>query len=383
VRSESQGLICGAFPFTPSLSRGALVLLLLAVSCAKPTTKKEKAPPPEPTDPISRIKKTVANTYDAICTLEPERLDAVVTDQVVGYGFGPVDYVRNKADLIEGARQQLLPFGLHGDTLRVVKSRPRVGLASDEMSAWVWDFPEIEQERGSGKGTRVWLPRVTLHLVYEFRAWRIDGFHISYGFPDADLYAPEAEKTLVAPATLEVDKGPNSDQAVGLARRLLEDITVKVNRVADSDKVLLLGTDPGDVFEGGRAFKDFATPRLAELKKAPFSLKVDGGPVARLAPGGKSAWVLATVQLKLGKGKNEKTLVPFRAFWVFAENGDMLDLVLEHQSLGLKSEQRKPATSDELKAHKERNVEPVDPPDAGTGKTEKESPKARGKPDAG
>ena len=334
---------------------GLWVLLAVAlVDCAKPPkSKAEKKPPPEPTDPVSKIKKVVRQSYDAVCSLEPERLEDLMIDQVVGFGFGPVDYVQNRKALIDEARQQLLPFGLHGDTLTVLKSRPRVGLADDGQSAWVWDFPRIEQERGNGKGSRIWLPRVTMHLVLDGRKWRIDAFHISYGYPDADLYAAEAEKSLVSPATLDLDKGPNSDQAVGLAKRLLEDITVKVDRVADHDEVLLLGTDPGDVFEGGRAFKDFARPKLAELTKAPFSLRMDGGPVARLAPGGKTAWVFATVVLRLGAGKNQKTLVPFRAFWVFADKGGMLDLVLEHQSLALKVEQRRPATADELKALKD------------------------------
>ena len=362
------------------------VLVLVALSCAAKPEKKEKPrPPPEPTDPISRIKRTVAHSYEAVCTLEPEKLEELVSDQVVGYGFGPVDYIQNRNSLIAEARQQLVPFGLHGDTLRVVKSRPRVGLSSDQMSAWVWDLPQIEQERGGDKGTRIWLPRVTMHLVYEFSSWRIDGFHLSFGYPDADLYAPEAERALISPAPLDVNKGPNSDQAVGLARRLIDDITVKVNRVADSDQVLLLGTDPGDVFEGGLAFKNFARPRLAELKKAPFTLKMDGGPVARTT--GKTAWVLATVQLTLGKGKDLKRLTPFRAFWVFAENGEMLDLVLEHQSLGLKPEQRKPGTADEVKANKVLNEKALgDTPDAGSDKTEKTDKKAptnRGNSDAG
>lgn len=348
----------------------AWLLCALAVfACAKPAPRRKvDKRPPEPTDPVSRVKKVVAQSYQAIVTLEPEKLEDLVADQVVGLGFGPQDYVRSRKELIETARQQLMPFGIHGDTLRVVKSRPKVGLASDEQSAWVWDFPRIEQERGNGKPSRTWLPRATFHLVKEHGLWRIDAFHLSFGFPDAELYADGAEKKLVLPADLGVDKGPNSDQAVGLARRLLEDITVKVDRVADRDEVLLLGTDPGDVFEGGRAFKDFARPRLAELKKAPFSLKLDGGPVARLSPGGKTGWVLATVQLKLGAGKAQKTLVPFRAFWVFAEQGDLLDLVLEHQSLGLKPEQLQPATAEALKALKDDPPEPAPgpSPDAGT-----------------
>ena len=342
----------------------ATVLLGAIGLCARaPAPKTEPPPPPEPTDPESRIKKVVRQSYEALTLGEPERLADLVTDDVVAVGLGPQEYVTDKDALIEEVRRQLLPIGLRGETLRVARSRPKVGLAEGGQSAWVWDFPRFVRERKERRPT-TWLPRVTLHLVKQTGLWKVDALHVSFGHPDADLYAPGAEKQLIAPADPGVDKGTGSEQAVGLARRLLDDIAVKVDRVSDQDRVLLLGTDPNDVFEGGKAFKDLARPRLPELKKAPFSLKLYGGPRARLGPGGKTAWVLATVQLTLysgtGKAKKAQPLVPFRTFWVFAEEDGLWNLVLEHQSLGLLPEQRKAARAEDLKE------DPEDSADAGT-----------------
>ena len=72
---------------------------------------------------------------------------------------------------------------------------------------------------------------------------------------------------------------------------MLDDIAVKVERTSDADEVVLIGTDPTDVFEGGAKFKQLARPKLPELKRAAFTLKIEDGPRARLAPDHQSAWV--------------------------------------------------------------------------------------------
>ena len=136
-----------------------------------------------------------------------------------------------------------------------------------------------------------------------------------------------------------MSKGPDSEQLVGLTRRMLDDIGVKIDRISDSEAVALFGTDATDVFEGGKAFKDLARPQLAQLKKAnTFLYKIEGGPRSRVAPGKKTGWVAATVTLR--DAKKGRTLVPFRALWIYAEEKGVWNLVSDHQSLGLKLEQR-------------------------------------------
>ncbi len=92
---------------------------------------------------------------------------------------------------------------------------------------------------------------------------------------------------------------------------------------------------------GGKAFKDLVTPQLAQIKKSnTFVYKIEGGPRAKLAAGSKSGWVAATVTLRVGEGKKARTLVPFRALWIYADEKGVWNLVSDHQSLGLKAEQR-------------------------------------------
>jgi hypothetical protein len=159
------------------------------------------------------------------------------------------------------------------------------------------------------------------------------------------------------------ERRPDSDQLVGLSRRLLDEIQVKVDRLSDKTEVVLIGTSPQELFEGGKATKDLLRPQLAELKKAVFSYKVDGPIRSRLSPSKDTGWVAANVVLKMGKGKKEQTLPPFRVLWIFAEEGGLWNLVSEHQSLALKQELRGPtpeaalAEFEKLDAiRKERNV---------------------------
>ncbi len=135
----------------------------------------------------------------------------------------------------------------------------------------------------------------------------------------------------------------------------------------------LIGTDVADVFEGGAAFKALVKPRLAELKKSNAgTYTIQDGPRSRLAPGGESGWVAANVVLTLKQGKATRKLPPFRALWIFEKEKGVWALVSDHQSLGLKTEQRDPSLRselprlDEMKQRYQHKVRPG-AADAGTG----------------
>lgn len=316
--------------------------LLLALCEKKPPPK----PPPPPPDPKEELKAAVTELYGALEHQEPERLNAVLTADVMAYGLGPKDTFTNRDTLVDAMRTELIPFGLRGDVFKVASSKPVVGLASGEGSGWFYDFVRFEQQR-SEKSSKYWKARVTGHAIREDGKWRIDAVHVSFGYPDADLYAPDAAKKLKSPEAAGADKGPDSEQVIGLTKRMLDDIAVKVERTGDGDDVVLIGTDPGDVFEGGARFKELARPKLPELKKAAFSLKIEDGPRAHVAPDKKSGWVTGVVVLRLGKGAKAQALPPFRALWIFAEDKDVWNLVSEHQSVGLPNDLRKPSGADD------------------------------------
>jgi hypothetical protein len=341
-----------------------LAVILLVAACPKKPPPKPAPPPP---DPKEELKAKISELYASLENLEPERLNEVLTADVMAYGLGPKDTFTNRDALIASMRTELIPFGLRGDTFKRDQSNPKLALAPGEQSGWFYDFARFEHVRGD-KASRFWKVRVTGHAIREEapkleggiatpagegagsakatppkNTWRIDALHVSFGFPDAELYAPDAAKKLKGPESAGAEKAPGSEELIGLTRRMLDDIAVKVDRTSDSAEAVLIGTDPGDLYEGGAKFKELARPKLPELKKAVFTLKIEDGPRARLAPDGKSGWVTGVVVLRLGKPPKQQVLPPFRALWVYAEEKELWNLVSEHQSLGLPNELRKPS----------------------------------------
>lgn len=335
-------------------------LVLLGAVCATPPRPAEppaeSAPPP---DARAQVDAVVRRLYRAIEKLEPEKLEDTMIPEVVAIGLGPGDFFNSRPALIEELRQQLVPIGLKGETLAIDHQRPKVAVSADHRSAWFFDRPLVTRER-PGKSLQRYRPRITGHLVFD-QGWRLDALHVSLPVSNDALYAPGSEKRLTAPEDPQVVKGKGTEQLVGLTRRVLDDLKTKVERTNDADTVVLIGTDATEVFEGGAAFKKMARPLVAQAKKSGFSFSIEGGPRAVLAPGGQSGWVLANVAMTYGTPKGPRTLVPFRSLWIFAEEKGLWSLVSEHQSVGLRPEQRETALPLEL---------PVEAPDAGRPKSD-------------
>jgi hypothetical protein len=317
----------------------ALIFLVVLAACAKKAAPAK--PPPPPPDPKQELKATIKAMYTALEEHELDRLNEVLTAEVLVYGLGPKDTFTSRDTLVESVRNELIPCGLRGDVFKVRSSSPKVGLAAGEQSGWFYDFPSFEQVRQE-KASKLWKVRVTGHAVRDQGRWRFDAVHVSFGFPDAQLYAADAPKKLKPPEPAGASKGPDTDGMVAFSRKMLDDIAVKIDRTSDADEVVLIGTDPTDVFEGGAKFKALAHQKLPELRRAAFALKLEDGPRARVAPDLQTGWVSGTVVLKLGRGAKVQTLPAFRALWIFVHEKSGGMLVSEHQSLGLTDEQRRP-----------------------------------------
>lgn len=324
-----------------------LLVVLVLCGCPKAPPPKKVAPPPPP-DPKAEVRELVKTVYSTLETGDPDPIKTLIAPDVMAYGLGPSDTFAQRDPLINFARQELLSISLESEVLRIRSGRVDVGVALGEQSAWFWDLPRVEYEK-KGK-TTTWLARVTGHAVKLDGQWSIDAVHVSLGVPDEKIYAPDAAKKYLPPADVLAERGKDSDELVGLARRILDDVVVKVDRTSERSEVVLLGTGPGELFEGGKAFKDLVKPKLNEIKKAVFSYKVDGPIRSRLAPGQGTGWVAANVVLRLGAGKKQQVLPPFRVLWVFAEEKGLWNLVSEHQSLALKQELRSPADDEAIKA---------------------------------
>ncbi|MER2559765.1 MAG: nuclear transport factor 2 family protein [Myxococcaceae bacterium] len=324
-----------------------LLVVLVLCACPKAPPPKKAAPPPPP-DPKAEVRELVKTVYSTLETGDPDPIKPLIAPDVMAYGLGPSDTFAQRDPLINFARQELLSISLESEVLRIRSGRVDVGLAHGEQSAWFWDLPRVEYEK-KGK-TTTWLARVTGHAVKLDGQWSIDAVHVSLGVPDEKIYAADAARKYLPPADVLAERGKDSDELVGLARRILDDVVVKVDRTSERSEVVLLGTGPGELFEGGKAFKDLVKPKLNEIKKAVFSYKVDGPIRSRLAPGQGTGWVAANVVLRLGAGKKQQVLPPFRVLWVFAEEKGLWNLVSEHQSLALKQELRAPADDEAIKA---------------------------------
>jgi hypothetical protein len=322
-----------------------LVVGLVGCTKAPPPKKVEPAPPP---DPRAEVRDAVRFIYSTLETGDPDPLAGRLAPDVMAYGLAPSDTWAQRDPVINVARQALLAIGLGTATLRIRTGRIDVGVAPDGRSAWFWDVPRVEWET-KARSTK-WVVRVSGHLIKTDERWLVDAVHVSLAVPDEKIFAADAARKYLPPADVLAERGADSDQLVGLSRRVLDDVGVKYERVSERPEVVIIGTGPSEFFENGKKFKELLKPQLAALKKSVFSYKVDGPIRARLSPGGRTGWVAANVVLRQGSGKKTVTAPPFRVLWVFAEENGVWNLVSEHQSLALKDELRTPATDEELAA---------------------------------
>jgi hypothetical protein len=125
---------------------------------------------------------------------------------------------------------------------------------------------------------------------------------------------------------------------------------VKVEHASERPGFVLVGTSPVELFEGGATFKALVRPQLGAIKKGGYTWKLEGPIRVRLAPDHRTGWAAGVLVLRIGSGKKAQVLPPFRALWVFAEEGGVWNMVSEHQSLAVKEDLREPADAEQIKA---------------------------------
>lgn len=329
--------------------RWALVIAVAVLaSCAKAPPPKKVVEAPKPVDPQDAVKRLVADVYEALQAGDVRRFEALFTDDAMVFGLGPSDTFNSRDALIERVRQELLPLGLGGDALAVSHSRTEVGLGDGETSAYFYDLPKVTVTHRGKDST--WLPRITGHAVKDGDRWRIDALHVSLGVSDALLSRPDAHRLMLPPAPVADERGADTEELLGLTRRIVDDLAVKVARASERPGFVLIGTSPVELFEGGKTFKDLVRPSLPAIKKGGYVWKLDGPLRVRLAPDHRTGWAAGVLVLRIGSGKKAQVLPPFRALWVFAEEQGVWNLVSEHQSLAVKEDLREAAGDEELAA---------------------------------
>lgn len=322
--------------------------MALFASCVKAPPPKKVVEAPKPATPQHAVKALVSDVYAALEKGEADRLQAFFTADAMVFGLGPSDTFNFRDTLIERARQELLPLGLGGDTIAISDSRTEVGLGNGETSAWFYDLPKVTATHKGEDST--WLPRITGHAVKDGDRWRVDALHVSLAVSDSLLSKPDANRLLLPPSPVADERGADTEELVGLTRRLVDDMAVKVDHASESPGFVLVGTSPVELFEGGKTFKDLVRPSLPAIKKGGYVWRLDGPLRVRLAPDHQTGWAAGVVVLRIGSGKKAQVLPPFRVLWVYADEKGVWNLVSEHQSLGVKEDLREAADDEQLKA---------------------------------
>jgi len=329
----------------------AIALLVLAAACPKAPPKEPKVEPAKPSAHFTGPRGVLQTAYRALEEGDADRIERLLTKDVLAFGLAPSDTFNSREGIVEMVRQSLLPLGLRGQKLTFSESHIVAVIAPGNRSAILYDLPRMEIDRGA-KGVQVWLPRITAHAVLE-EEWRLDAVHVSIGVPEQRLYEPGAERAFLPPGDVTPEVKGDADQLVGLTKRILADMKTRLDRLSDSEDAVQLGTAPGDVYEGGAPFKKLVRPLLRQLKRSGQTQEMKGDVRARIAPGGKTGWVAAQVVMTVGRGRKQVTLPTFRGLWIYAEEGGIWNLMSEHLSLGLKVNQRDPASDETLKARAE------------------------------
>ncbi len=329
--------------------RWALVVVLaLSSSCVRGAPSSSASEAAKPVDPRDQVKALLAATYAALQAGDAEALEPLFTTDAMVFGLEPADTISSRTALIARVRQEVLPIGLSGDVLAVTDSRTEVGLASGGASAWFYDLPKVTvTHRGS---TSTWLPRLTGHAVRDGDRWRIDALHASLAVSDELASRPDAARVIAPPAAVTDERSAGSEELLGLTRRLVEDLGVKVERASEQPGFVLVGTSPVELFEGGKTFKALVKPQLPAIRKGGYAWRLDGPLRVRLAPDKQTGWAAGVIVMRVGAGKKVQVLPPFRTLWVFAEERGVWNLVSEHQSLAVKEALREAADSEQVKA---------------------------------
>lgn len=325
-----------------------LIAVAVLSSCAKAPPPRTVVEAPKRVDPQEAVKALVEEVYEALQAGEADTFERLFMADAMVFGLGPSDTWNFRDTLIERARQELLPLGLGGDTLAIASSRTEVGLGDGETSAWFYDLPKVTVTHKGEDST--WLPRITGHALKDGNRWRIDALHVSLAVSDSLLSKPDANRLLLPPAPVADERGADTEQLVGLTRRMVEDMGVKVEHASERPGFVLVGTSPVELFEGGATFKALVRPQLGAIKKGGYTWKLEGPIRVRLAPDHRTGWAAGVLVLRIGSGKKAQVLPPFRALWVFAEEGGVWNMVSEHQSLAVKEDLREPADAEQIKA---------------------------------
>ncbi|MGB8383469.1 MAG: nuclear transport factor 2 family protein [Dermatophilaceae bacterium] len=264
------------------------------------------------------LRTAVENLLQAWLRADAGGLADAVADDVVAVGIGPHDLFVGRQAVVEAAHER----AARGQAAQLTQPiTVRHGLAVGGRSGWGW---ALAQDVAGPWPAQVL--RASVAVARDHGRWRAVHLHVSFGLANEQLEEYRRVLPPLAPFGDDV-----SADARDLVRLLKASMGVqRLSLIADRPDVVVIGTDPEEVYEGAATYRAAVEPILAQAKELESVMQCEfpGGLRAALTPDRTTGFVAGNVVAAFG----EQSLPPFRLGWVFTRLDDDFRLVCDHHS---------------------------------------------------
>lgn len=217
------------------------------------------------------------------------------------------------------------PLQAPADAAPVEPDLIRVGVAPSGRSGWFWGFPTSTGAASTAASRTVRVSGAVTRGTDD--RWTVAHVYLSHALPNDRL----AEYQSAAPTlTLLPDAvAPGAEPLVDLLHPNMG--VERLDSLPRRDDVVIIGTDPTEVYEGATAYLDAFTPMRAQLEQLQPTMQIDvvGGIRAAVTPDGHTGY-FATHLTSTVAGTQLPT---FRLGWVFSRvDGNAFRLVCDHHA---------------------------------------------------
>jgi hypothetical protein len=237
---------------------------------------------------------------------------------IVAIGTGPDDVFVGREALRAGLDRipPAIPGHVDTGTLSV-----RAGLSAGGRSGWGWALGALSPRAGARR-----FFRLSVATAREQDGWHAVHLHASYGLPNEQV---ADYGRLISPLAPVGDR--IHEDAAGLPPLLKANMGAgRLTVLADRPDVVVIGTDPNEIFEGATAYRETFEPMLPQIEQLEQTMRLEfpGGLTSELTPDGETGFVAGNVIANFG----DDSLPAFRMAWVFTRVDGAFRLVCDHHS---------------------------------------------------
>ncbi len=272
-------------------------------------------------DQIRRIQEQVARLYRQWREGSKERWEDLLSPDSVVLGPGADEVYVGISELTRpassGAAAQNSAYVLEPEQIRV-------GMAARGHSGWFWAIADPSHEVAESD---LQLERVSGAAAWVDERWSVTQLYVSRPLPNDRLgdYQSTAPQLTLLPQRVD----PGAAELIDLLQRNLT--AERLDLLPRREDIVVLGTDPAEVFEGATAYLDVFAPLREQIEQAQSSLQVEvvGGIQASLTPDGQTGCLATHLRYAIAGQQLPIT----RLAWVFNRlDGAGFSLVCDHHA---------------------------------------------------